>query len=333
MAQLWNKVVSFLLAPPSTFQEDESSRIRSINPGKLTLSLVTQLENSLTSFLLPPGKILTDDFADKEGLEMGDEYFANLDHIESVENFKEGYESDAKCSSDSSGVDIKDGEEENTGTEEQEESNEDSSDDNFCKDEDFGAGSVWRSYATRRQTRGQRDNGLSETASKDSGLARHVSHEEAAAACKLPVSEDTPKNKVASWLSSNNVADGFQDNDGAASFRMSEGGENKGGKAELPGEREKIPVPAAGDAHGESKALKKEVRGGCGAGRGRGWGNRWGNAPRGTGRAGELASHGAVGTTGVWGALPRKICSKNEGFYPPAFLPSQEPDEPTKLPG
>ena len=34
---------------------------------------------------------------------MGDEYFANLDHIESVENFKEGYESDAPCSSDSSG--------------------------------------------------------------------------------------------------------------------------------------------------------------------------------------------------------------------------------------
>ena len=38
---------------------------------------------------------------------MGDEYFANLDHIESVENFKEGYESDAPCSSDSSGVDLK----------------------------------------------------------------------------------------------------------------------------------------------------------------------------------------------------------------------------------
>ncbi|NWX11065.1 SETB1 methyltransferase, partial [Caloenas nicobarica] len=206
------------------------------------------------------GKILTDDFADKEGLEMGDEYFANLDHIESVENFKEGYESDAKCSSDSSGVDIKDGEEENTGTEEQEESNEDSSDDNFCKDEDFGTSPVWRSYATRRQTRGQRDNGLSETASKDSGLARHVNHEEtaAAAACKLPVSEETSKNKVASWLSSNNVADGFQDNDSAASFKMSEGGENKGGKTELPGDREKIPVPAAGDVHGESKVLKKE---------------------------------------------------------------------------
>jgi len=51
-----------------------------------------------------PGKILTDDFADKEGLEMGDEYFANLDHIESVENFKEGYESEAHCSD--SGVDV-----------------------------------------------------------------------------------------------------------------------------------------------------------------------------------------------------------------------------------
>lgn len=54
-----------------------------------------------------PGKILTDDFADKEGLEMGDEYFANLDHIESVENFKEGYESEAHCSdSEGSGVDL-----------------------------------------------------------------------------------------------------------------------------------------------------------------------------------------------------------------------------------
>lgn len=38
---------------------------------------------------------------------MGDEYFANLDHIESVENFKEGYESEAHCSdSEGSGVDV-----------------------------------------------------------------------------------------------------------------------------------------------------------------------------------------------------------------------------------
>ena len=99
---------------------------------------------------------------------MGDEYFANLDHIESVENFKEGYESDAPCSSDSSGVDLKDQEDGNSGTEDPEESNDDSSDDNFCKDEDFSTSSVWRSYATRRQTRGQKENGLSEMSSKDS---------------------------------------------------------------------------------------------------------------------------------------------------------------------
>lgn len=38
---------------------------------------------------------------------MGDEYFANLDHIESVEAFKEGYESEAHCSdSEGSGVDM-----------------------------------------------------------------------------------------------------------------------------------------------------------------------------------------------------------------------------------
>lgn len=199
---------------------------------------------------------------------MGDEYFANLDHIESVENFKEGYESDTKCSSDSSGVDLKDEEEENTGTEEQEESNEDSSDDNFCKDEDFSTSSVWRSYATRRQTRGQKENGLSETASKDSGLTRQIGHDEtpaaAAASCKLPVSEETSKNKVASWLSSNSMAEGFQDPDGACAFKMSEGGEAKPCKTEPPGE--KGPAAAAGDPDGESKALKKVVREGGGRG-------------------------------------------------------------------
>ncbi|NWI18428.1 SETB1 methyltransferase, partial [Crypturellus soui] len=203
------------------------------------------------------GKILTDDFADKEGLEMGDEYFANLDHIESVENFKEGYESDAKCSSDSSGVDLKDEEEENTGTEEQEESNEDSSDENFCKDEDFTASLVWRSYATRRQTRGQKENGLSETASKDSGPARH---DEAApaASCKLPVSEESSKNKVASWLSSNSVADACQDTDSASSCKLSEAGDAKACKAELPGDREKASTSGHGDADGDAKVPKKD---------------------------------------------------------------------------
>lgn len=207
---------------------------------------------------------------------MGDEYFANLDHIESVENFKEGYESDAKCSSDNSGVDLKDDDDDdNTGTEELEESNEDSSDDNFCKDESFSTSSVLRSYATRRQTRGQRDHGLSETASKDSGLTRPLGHDEPATAppCKLPVSEETSKNKVASWLSSNSMAESFQDGDGASSsFRVGEGGEGKAVKMEVAAEREKGCAATPGDLNGEAKAAKKEVRERCGSGRVKGRG-------------------------------------------------------------
>ncbi|XP_054035325.1 histone-lysine N-methyltransferase SETDB1, partial [Dryobates pubescens] len=209
------------------------------------------------------GKILTDDFADKEGLEMGDEYFANLDHIESVENFKEGYESEAKSSSDSSGVDLKDEEEENTGTEEQEESNEDSSDDNFGKDEDFSAGSVWRSYATRRQTRGQRENGLPEAAPRDPAPQQPPP----AAPCKPPASEETSKSKVASWLSSSSLADGCQQQEAAASSSSSsssssagpgEGGEAKAPKAEPQGEREKSSAPALPEQGGEAKGVRKE---------------------------------------------------------------------------
>ncbi|KAM8920772.1 histone-lysine N-methyltransferase SETDB1 isoform 1-T1 [Pelodytes ibericus] len=191
------------------------------------------------------GKILTDDFADKEGLEMGDEYFANLDHIESVEAFKEGYESDVKSSSDNSGVDVKEDEEENTGSDDQEESNDDSSDDNFGKNEDITASSVWRSYATRRQTRGQKENGTSETASKDSALARQTSQEEQND-CKLP--EETSKNKVASWLSSNTMADSFMDSDSRSSLRMGDateadkqhaaGTDSKATRKEEPGKAE-----------------------------------------------------------------------------------------------
>uniref|UniRef100_A0A8K9UZX4 [histone H3]-lysine(4) N-trimethyltransferase n=1 Tax=Oncorhynchus mykiss TaxID=8022 RepID=A0A8K9UZX4_ONCMY len=97
------------------------------------------------------GKILTDDFADKEGLEMGDEYFANLDHIESVENFKEGYESEAHCSdSDGSGVDITNAD----GDSDEESNNDKSSDDTFVKDPYYSSSSVWRSYTTRRQAKG-----------------------------------------------------------------------------------------------------------------------------------------------------------------------------------
>uniref|UniRef100_A0A672KTV3 [histone H3]-lysine(4) N-trimethyltransferase n=1 Tax=Sinocyclocheilus grahami TaxID=75366 RepID=A0A672KTV3_SINGR len=119
------------------------------------------------------GKILTDDFADKEGLEMGDEYFANLDHIESVENFKEGYESEAHCSdSEGSGVDM---------NEESNEDESDSSDDTFVKDTYYSTSSVWRSYTTRRQAKGIKE-----------GEERKPP----------PMPEETGKSKVASWLTS-----------------------------------------------------------------------------------------------------------------------------------
>ncbi|XP_037681980.1 histone-lysine N-methyltransferase SETDB1 isoform X1 [Choloepus didactylus] len=210
------------------------------------------------------GKILTDDFADKEGLEMGDEYFANLDHIESVENFKEGYESDAPCSSDSSGVDLKDQEDGNSGTEDPEESNDDSSDDNFCKDEDFSTSSVWRSYATRRQTRGQKENGLCETASKDSRPPDlgpphlPILPSIPVGGCNPPSSEETPKNKVASWLSCNNVSEGgFADSDSRSSFKNCEGGDGRAGGGQ--GEAEKASTSGLGiKDEGDIKQAKKE---------------------------------------------------------------------------
>lgn len=152
------------------------------------------------------GKILTDDFADKEGLEMGDEYFANLDHIESVENFKEGYESEAHCSdSEGSGVDMtrmkvqpsaisanpvgrppkkaqssssssssKDDDEKDSKSDD----DSDSSDDTFVRENYFSTSSVWRSYTTRGQAKGKEG-------SQDS---------------KDGLPEETGKSKVASWL-------------------------------------------------------------------------------------------------------------------------------------
>uniref|UniRef100_A0A8C6WB45 Histone-lysine N-methyltransferase SETDB1 n=1 Tax=Nannospalax galili TaxID=1026970 RepID=A0A8C6WB45_NANGA len=208
------------------------------------------------------GKILTDDFADKEGLEMGDEYFANLDHIESVENFKEGYESDVATSSDSSGVDLKDQEDGNSGSEDPEESNDDSSDDNFCKDEDFSTSSVWRSYATRRQTRGQKESGLSEVASKDSRPPDlgppHIPPSIPVGGCNPPSSEETPKNKVASWLSCNSVSEGgFADSDSRSSFKTSEGGDGRAGGGR--GETEKASTSGLSiKDEGDIKQSKKE---------------------------------------------------------------------------
>ncbi|XP_035269887.1 histone-lysine N-methyltransferase SETDB1-B [Anguilla anguilla] len=182
------------------------------------------------------GKILTDDFADKEGLEMGDEYFANLDHIESVENFKEGYESEAHCSdSDGSGVDMsrvksaavsalsrsvrKAEEDTNSGTggrgrgssgegedddEDDEESNDeeddDSSDDNFVKDTYYSSSSVWRSYTTRRQAKGLKE-GSQDSKDGLSGSARGPEDTK-----PPPMPEETGKSKVASWLTSQSPA-------------------------------------------------------------------------------------------------------------------------------
>lgn len=217
-------------------------------------------------FSLFAGKILTDDFADKEGLEMGDEYFANLDHIESVENFKEGYESDVPSSSDSSGVDMKDQEDGNSGSEDPEESNDDSSDDNFCKDEDFSTSSVWRSYATRRQTRGQKESELSEVTSKDSRAPDRgpphvpITPSGSVGGCNPPSSEETPKNKVASWLSCNSVSEGgFADSDSRSSFKTSEGGDGRAGGGRGEAERASTSGLSFKD-EGDSKQSKKEVR-------------------------------------------------------------------------
>jgi len=216
----------------------------------------------------PAGKILTDDFADKEGLEMGDEYFANLDHIESVEKYKEGYESDAKCSSDSSGVDLKEEEPENTGSE-AESSSSDSSDQNFGGNDDaYVPSSVWRSYVTRTKSREQKENG------SEAGLARQTSQEEATAAnattttttAGLPASftEETAKNKVASWLSALRVEDptatvaAAADSDSRSSFKLAEGApkEEEGGQPDA----KRPPKEEAKPPKGEGEAPKEEAK-------------------------------------------------------------------------
>ncbi|KAJ0065975.1 hypothetical protein NL108_001192, partial [Boleophthalmus pectinirostris] len=168
------------------------------------------------------GKILTDDFADKEGLEMGDEYFANLDHIESVENFKEGYESEAHCSdSEGSGVDVSrmksqpsavtsnpagrssqkgkgssssgdssDGNDKESKSDDES----DSSDDTFVKENYFNSSSVWRSYTTR-QAKGKEG-------SQDSKDEMSTKKPKGAENKPPAMPEETGKSKVASWLTS-----------------------------------------------------------------------------------------------------------------------------------
>uniref|UniRef100_A0A672YF49 [histone H3]-lysine(4) N-trimethyltransferase n=1 Tax=Sphaeramia orbicularis TaxID=375764 RepID=A0A672YF49_9TELE len=156
------------------------------------------------------GKILTDDFADKEGLEMGDEYFANLDHIESVENFKEGYESEAHCSdSEGSGVDmsrikiqpsalVRSSGDSNDDDDKESKSEEesDSSDDTFVKENYFSSSSVWRSYTTRGQAKGNKEG------SQDSKDGLNTSGKGAEEEKPPTIPEETGKSKVASWLTS-----------------------------------------------------------------------------------------------------------------------------------
>uniref|UniRef100_A0A3Q3X063 [histone H3]-lysine(4) N-trimethyltransferase n=1 Tax=Mola mola TaxID=94237 RepID=A0A3Q3X063_MOLML len=168
------------------------------------------------------GKILTDDFADKEGLEMGDEYFANLDHIESVENFKEGYESEAHCSdSEGSGVDVsrikiqpsalvssnpvgrppKKGDSSDDSNDEDDkdsksEDESDSSDDTFVKENYYSSSSVWRSYTTRGQVKGNKEG------SQDSKDGMNASAKGTDDDKPPSMPEETGKSKVASWLTS-----------------------------------------------------------------------------------------------------------------------------------
>uniref|UniRef100_A0A3Q3X057 [histone H3]-lysine(4) N-trimethyltransferase n=1 Tax=Mola mola TaxID=94237 RepID=A0A3Q3X057_MOLML len=150
------------------------------------------------------GKILTDDFADKEGLEMGDEYFANLDHIESVENFKEGYESEAHCSdSEGSGVDVSrikihssDDSNDEDDKDSKSEDESDSSDDTFVKENYYSSSSVWRSYTTRGQVKGNKEG------SQDSKDGMNASAKGTDDDKPPSMPEETGKSKVASWLTS-----------------------------------------------------------------------------------------------------------------------------------
>lgn len=170
---------------------------------------------------------------------MGDEYFANLDHIESVENFKEGYESEAHCSdSEGSGVDVSkikiqpsalvsshppgrptkkgecrslkapgnvfererdqkrwrssfsssnpvlpaaaqsssSSEDSNDDDDKDSKSEEsDSSDDTFIKDSYYSSSSVWRSYTTRGQVKGNKEGEHALGKEMSSGVRRAAS--------------------------------------------------------------------------------------------------------------------------------------------------------------
>uniref|UniRef100_S4R967 SET domain bifurcated histone lysine methyltransferase 1b n=1 Tax=Petromyzon marinus TaxID=7757 RepID=S4R967_PETMA len=155
------------------------------------------------------GKILTDDTADKEGLEMGDEYFANLDYIESVERHKDGYESEALASSESSGVNVKGGDDE--------EGSDDS--ESFCSNDH----PEYRSPRVHRDTKRERHTHKARDTPKDTQKGTHTTTSQpvsSPAPPTPPVNSETAKHKVASWLSANQLdALTVQDSDSRSSFK------------------------------------------------------------------------------------------------------------------
>lgn len=232
------------------------------------------------------GKILTDDFADKEGLEMGDEYFANLDHIESVENFKEGYESEAHCSdSDGSGVDMSrvklnatptpappvkpsvkkersstggkgraDSSEEGE-DDEKDDSNDDdddSSDDTFVKDTYYSSSSVWRSYTTRRQSKGIKEESLD---SKD-GLS--VPSEKSDR--KPPLPEESGKSKVASWLNSGSIKTEKKESVELKTTVKTEGGKKPAGNTDVMSLSDSDDVQTISSGSDDNKEREKKTQ-------------------------------------------------------------------------
>ncbi|CAM9897550.1 unnamed protein product [Lampetra planeri] len=185
------------------------------------------------------GKILTDDTADKEGLEMGDEYFANLDYIESVERHKDGYESEALASSESSGVNVKGGDDD--------EGSDDS--ESFCSNDH-------PEYRSPRARDKERERDRDRVGRNSSGGSSNVpmafvrklqkkqkqstttppDGSDATPFCSSspapptpPVNSETAKHKVASWLSANQLdALTVQDSDSRSSFK------NKGSTNAVP---------------------------------------------------------------------------------------------------
>lgn len=92
------------------------------------------------------GNLLTEQTANEAGENLGDEYFAELDYIEVMENYKEGYEAEAPEMSDGSADD------EDFDIEKASHGNNDDSDDDFVSSERYSSAEpVKKAYRTRQQ--------------------------------------------------------------------------------------------------------------------------------------------------------------------------------------